>query len=157
EQYRAAAAYVAGFNLVDRRVDALAAKPGDVTLNDSFGIAAADGGGGGVHSIQEKLDLGGTPALQVARVIIRDDNSGIDFVLAHGIAKLIHGREISCHAEAAAFGEHGDQLAALGSFAVIHNAQAHIGDGGAQGKAKQRQLQKRRQDQRYGQAAVVPD
>ena len=55
----------------------------------AFGIAFRDGGRVGIRGIDQELDRDRTAALQVAREVVRHNQTGVEFAARDGVANLI--------------------------------------------------------------------
>ena len=113
KRHQAAMAYRGGRELLEVGVDSLADKPAVIGRQDAFGVALRDGRRIGVRRIEQKLHSDRTVTLQVASVVVRDDDGGIEFITAQRVADLVDRKIVAGRGEAFAFGQSGDQLAAL--------------------------------------------
>ena len=75
-------AHIGGRDLLKLRVDALAGESLVVGRDYSFGKTLADRRGIGIHGVEQNLHGGGTSAMQIARVVVRNYKSGIEVPLA---------------------------------------------------------------------------
>src|SRR5579872_3554435 len=155
--HAATATYIVGADLLKRNMKARASEPGVIGLKHPLRIALADRRRVCVHGVQKELHGDGVAPLQVAGVVVRNDNSSVDAASTDGIAELADRSVVADQPKALALGQRSDQLPAVGSSTVVYRSEFDISYGGAQGKSQEEQLQRGRQNQRERQAAVALD
>ena len=80
-----------------------------------------------------------------------------DFAAADLIFQRAIVSEVAAQSKALAFCKRGDEFAALGSIAFVHNPDPEIGNGGVQSQSEKKDLHGGRDNQGDGKTTVTPD
>src|SRR5260370_16951563 len=90
-------------------------EPGVIGLKHPLRIALTDSRRVCVHGVQKELDGDGAASLQVAGVVVGNDNSSVDAASTDGIAELSDRSVLADHPKPLALAQRTDQLPAVWS------------------------------------------
>src|ERR1700691_4656498 len=107
---RSALAHIWRSNLLEMRVNALAAERLVVRRDHALRVAFADRGRIRIHGVEQNLYGDGPAALQIARVVVGNHEPSIEFSARDQLAHFIYGEIIAGGLEALALGHVGDEL-----------------------------------------------
>ena len=87
--HAAPATYIVGADLLKCNMKARASEPGVIGLEHPLRIPLADSRRVCVHGVQKELDGDRAAPLQVAGVVVGNNNSSVDAASTDGIAELV--------------------------------------------------------------------